>query len=362
MPLKTDRKIGVNGTDVPRADVIASYTKGPKRARLTTKMSHEDTSILVVDDAKFSSAIIAKALRSGGFNNVRFTNNPLQALRSLEKRPAQILIADWLMPSMDGIELTRRVKKLDETTDHFTYVMLLNARDDFEPIEDAFNQGVDDFMNKAHLRAQLLPRVVAAERIAERQNEAMKTNRLLRRKIRELQTTDLVDPVTGLGNRKFTLERIAAVTKQAETRGGTACLLLVGINNLQVIQDQYDQMVIDELMSGIGLKVRTMVRPLDLVTRPEANMFAILMLQKDIESCTSGAFRRVFDNLYMHSFKTSEGFIPVVVGVSICAANTMTGFPDAKGFMKFAYDGLVNSFDTGTICVQHYSRMADVTA
>jgi PleD family two-component response regulator len=48
-----------------------------------TYMSYEDIPILVVDDAKFSSAIIAKALRSGGFSNVRFTNNPLQALRSL---------------------------------------------------------------------------------------------------------------------------------------------------------------------------------------------------------------------------------------------------------------------------------------
>ena len=79
-------------------------------------MSYEDIPILVVDDAKFSSAIIAKALRSGGFSNVRFTNNPLQALRSLEKRPAQILLADWLMPSMDGLELTRRVKKADEAS------------------------------------------------------------------------------------------------------------------------------------------------------------------------------------------------------------------------------------------------------
>jgi phosphoserine phosphatase RsbU/P len=71
-----------------------------------TYMAHDDIPILVVDDAKFSSAIIAKALRGGGFQNVRFTNNPLQALRSLEKRPAQILIADWMMPSIDGLELT----------------------------------------------------------------------------------------------------------------------------------------------------------------------------------------------------------------------------------------------------------------
>jgi PleD family two-component response regulator len=141
-------------------------------------MSYEDIPILVVDDAKFSSAIIAKALRSGGFSNVRFTNNPLQALRSLEKRPAQILIADWLMPGMDGLELSRRVKKLDETNEHFTYVMLLTARDDFEALNEAFEQGVDDFLNKANLRAQLLPRVIAAQRIAARQNELLRTNKL----------------------------------------------------------------------------------------------------------------------------------------------------------------------------------------
>ena len=76
----------------------------------------------------FDKKEVRKALKSGGFQNVRFTNNPLQALRSLEKRPAQILIADWMMPSIDGLELTRRVKKLDDTAQHFTYVMLLTAR------------------------------------------------------------------------------------------------------------------------------------------------------------------------------------------------------------------------------------------
>lgn len=317
-------------------------------------MSNEDIPILVVDDAKFSSAIIAKALRSGGFSNVRFTNNPLQALRSLQKRPAQILIADWLMPSMDGLELTRRIKKLDESTEHFTYVMLLTARDDFDAMNEAFDEGVDDFLNKANLRAQLLPRVVAAQRIAARQNELLRTNRLLRKKISELQTTDLVDPVTGLGNLKFAIERVADTMKQAESRGGAACLLLVGINNLSVIQDQYDQQTVDELMSGIGAKVRQLVRPLDVVTRPEANIFAVITLQSDIENCTSQSFKRIFDNLYMQSFKTTDGYIPVVVGVSISAADAGTGFPHPKHFMRHAREGLTRSFDTGLISVQKF--------
>ena len=89
-----------------------------------------DVPIVVVDDAKFSSAIIAKLLRGGGFSNVRLTSNPLEALRSLEKHPADIVIADWLTNSMDGVELTRRIKHMDEQGQRFTYVMLMTARYD----------------------------------------------------------------------------------------------------------------------------------------------------------------------------------------------------------------------------------------
>jgi len=131
-------------------------------------------------------------------------------------------------------------------------------------------------------------------------------------------------------------------------------VLLVGLNNHDVIATQYDKIVIDELVSGISAKLRQLVRPLDVVTRPEANMFAVVMLQKDIENCTSASFRRVFDNLYMHSFKTSEGFIPVVVGVSLCAADNKTGLPEPKVFMKSAYDALGRSFATGVITVVRY--------
>lgn len=315
-------------------------------------MAREDIPILVVDDAKFSSAIIAKVLRGGGYQNVRFTNNPLQALRSLEKRPAQILIADWMMPGMDGLELARRVRKLDEAMQHFTYVMVLTARDDLEAIRQAFENGVDDFLNKGALRDQLLPRVVAAERLAYRYNELLRTNRLLRKKLREMQTTDLVDPVTGLGNLKFTLDRLGDCIRHADARGGAACLMLVGIRNHQDILAQHDQAAADELMSAIGAKLRQLVRPLDVVTRPEASTFAVITAQPSLDTCTSQSFRRVFDSLYLHSFRTAEGFIPVVVGVSISAADRNTGLPAPKALVQLGYEGLQRSFDTGLITVQ----------
>ena len=56
----------------------------------------------------------------------------------------------------------------------------------------------------------------------------------------------------------------------------------------------------------------------------------------------------------MQSFRTAQGYIPVVVGVSISAADASTGYPDAKTFTAFAYQGLSNSFETGTITVQPF--------
>ena len=317
-------------------------------------MSDLDIPILVIDDAKFSSAIIAKVLQGGGFSNVRFTNNPQEALRSMEKRPVQLVIADWLMPAMNGIELSKRIRKIDADGDHYTYLILMTSRDDSEPLSEAFSSGVDDFLNKAHIKTQLLPRVTAASKIAFRINELQKNNNHLTRKVSELRTTDLVDPVTGLGNEKFTQDRLDATLRQSAARGGTACLLLVGVNNLDVIQNQFEQHSIDEMMSGISAKIRSLVRPLDVVTRPRPDLFAVITLQNSLNNCNSKSFRRIFDNLYMHSFRTSQGYIPVVVGISITAADETTGFPNPKTHMRFALEGLERSFETGMVYVENF--------
>jgi diguanylate cyclase (GGDEF)-like protein len=326
-------------------------------------MSWEDIPILVVDDAKYSSAVITKALTDEGFSNVRCVNDGFAALDTLENRSAQILIADWVMPAMDGLELTRRVKRLDEENGHFTYVMLLTGREDFEGMLEAFDTGVDDFLNKHNLRAELQPRIIAAQRIAARQNELLRTNKLLRKKVRELSVVDLIDPVTGLGNRRFTIERLTAAMEQAESRRMAACLLLVGVDNVAALTERYGPPAVDELMSGIGSKIRTLVRPLDLVTRPEPGIFAVITLHPSIDECTSSTFQRIFDGLYLNSFKTSEAYIPVSVGISITAADAQTGFPHPRQLMRQAVHALGESFESGQIEVQRAATLNEpVTA
>lgn len=106
-------------------------------------------SILVVDDdAKFSSTMIGRTLNLADYTDMRFASSAAQALTLLEERPAAILLADWLMPEIDGLELTAQVRQHDEQPDHYTYIILLTGTKSNNALAEAFDRGVDDFTSK----------------------------------------------------------------------------------------------------------------------------------------------------------------------------------------------------------------------
>ncbi|MEJ2130304.1 MAG: response regulator [Gammaproteobacteria bacterium] len=102
-------------------------------------MLNSELSILVVDDAKFSSAIIKKTLTSEGYGDVRVAETGKEALEQMRGRTAHIVVADWMMPEMDGLTLTREIRKLDQANGHFTYVILLSAHDEADAVMRAFD-------------------------------------------------------------------------------------------------------------------------------------------------------------------------------------------------------------------------------
>ena len=129
-------------------------------------MPSSSLSILVVDDTKFSSVMIGRALGQAGYQDIRYASSGLEALEQIRQRPAQLLLADWLMPQMDGLTLTSSVRSLDEQSGNYTYVLLLTGKEGSAALAQAFEKGVDDFISKTDMNEQLVPRVRAAERIA----------------------------------------------------------------------------------------------------------------------------------------------------------------------------------------------------
>jgi len=131
-------------------------------------MNLEPKRILLAEDHYVSRHLLERNLSNWGFQ-VQAVEDGEAAVRILEgENPPAIVLIDWQMPKMDGLEVCRRIRaRVDQP---FTYVLLLTAKNHKEEIARALEAGVDEYVVKPfdpdELRARLgvARRVVALER------------------------------------------------------------------------------------------------------------------------------------------------------------------------------------------------------
>ncbi|MCC2639089.1 MAG: response regulator with domain [Moraxellaceae bacterium] len=321
-------------------------------------MPNLDTSILVVDDTKFSSAMVNRVIARAGYQDVRHAHSAATALQMLEERSARILVADWLMPEMDGLELTQRVRQLDEANNHFTYVMLLTAKEGVEALAEAFEQGVDDFVNKTHMQDQLLPRLLSAERITSLQNRLLGENQTLIEANAKLKRLSPFDGLTGLGNREYASRRLDEALKHVGSRGGAACYKLLTIANFDVLRKQYPPVILSQLLLAVARRLRQLVRPLDVVTRISPSQFAIITTQPSLEHCSGDNYRRLYEGINTKAFKTTAGFLSVKVLLTISACDNDALAPNPEALMSLAQAQVPKALDTSAIVSVRYTGAA----
>ena len=281
-------------------------------------MPNPNLSIMVVDDARFSSVLIGRALQQAGYGDIRYAGSASEALAELDRRPADVLLVDWMMPEMDGLELTAQLRQLDEYGEHYTYIILLTGSDGDSLLGEAFERGVDDFVNKASVNEQLVPRVLAAERVCGTLQRLQQEKRLLVHNITNLEQRNLVDPVTGLGNLRYLRQRLGAALRQLESRGGALCYLLISLEDVE----RHGEAFARELLHNVGRRLRQMVRPLDVLVHLDGARFAVIAMVDDLRECSPSSFRRLHDGLNIKALKTSEGFLQINAAVAMLSVDS----------------------------------------
>lgn len=312
-------------------------------------MPNPHLSILVVDDAKFSSAMIGRALSQAGYQDVRFASSASEALQQLEQRPASVLLADWLMPEIDGLELTARVRQLDETADHYTYIILLTGKEGENVLGEAFDRGIDDFISKAAMNEQLVPRVYAADRLCNTLQRLLHENRMLTQSVASLERRNLVDPLTGLGNPRYLRQKLSDSLRQIESRGGAVCYLLIGLPEATQLRSRYGERFFNELLHSAARRLQQLVRPLDVLTRLDDNHFGLITLLGDLQECSPSSFKRLHEGLNLKAFKTSEGFITLKAGISLVGIDAKALPTDSEQLILHAQKLLAESYASGRV-------------
>ena len=131
-------------------------------------MSDEQKKILIVEDEADTAYILGLLLKKNNFFS-KIAKNGQEALEILENFTPEVIIADWNMPIMNGIELCEKVKSSDKYK--LIYFIILTARSTLQDRVKGLDVGADDFLLKPIENQELLARIRTGMRIHNLQNE-----------------------------------------------------------------------------------------------------------------------------------------------------------------------------------------------
>lgn len=178
-------------------------------------------SILVVDDDPFIARLLEIELRAAGYD-VRLAHDGEQALEAARERTPELVLADVMMPNMDGFEMTRQLRRDPRTAG--CSVILLTARGLSADKLEGFSVGADDYIVKPFDTPELLARI-----------------RGVLRRAKEMRAQS---PLTGLpGN--------VRIEEEIEGRVGAArpfAVLYVDLDNFKAFNDHYGFMRGDQVI------------------------------------------------------------------------------------------------------------------
>jgi DNA-binding response OmpR family regulator len=154
--------------------------------------------ILIADDDIIARKLIAAALTRDG-HDVHAYEDGQQLWAAFEESPASMVVTDWMMPHLTGVEVCQRIRK--QKSVDYTHVILVTSLSPSEHTLEAFRAGVDDFVSKPFDGSDISERVGAAARGMLAESEAA-----LRRALELSQTAlgpehaALLEPLHALAN------------------------------------------------------------------------------------------------------------------------------------------------------------------
>ncbi len=124
--------------------------------------------ILIADDDAVCRLLLAAALQQAG-HEVASASSGEEAWQQWERAPFPIVISDWMMPGLDGLELCRRIRAAGHA--RYSYVILLTSLAGKTRYLEAMDVGVDDFITKPFDEDELAAKLRAAARVLDLQRE-----------------------------------------------------------------------------------------------------------------------------------------------------------------------------------------------
>jgi len=225
--------------------------------------------ILVVDDDPDSRRLLAISLGWAGHQIVEAEDGD-DAWQQYQRERARLVITDWMMPGLDGMELISRIRAAEG--DGYTYIILLTALREKPHVVSGLEAGADDYLTKPFDPEELTARVSIGERILKLQENLLASRR-------KMETLAMTDALTGLLNRRAIHDRALAEINRLHRGTGPAplSLIMLDIDHFKLINDRYGHEAGDEALQLVSDLLSRQLRSYDGLGRWGGEEFLMLL-------------------------------------------------------------------------------------
>ncbi len=207
--------------------------------------------LVVIDDDPMIHRLVVATLRKLDLSIDAFAGGA-EALASMRAAPPDIVLLDYDMPSMSGLEVLDAIKA--DPILRAVPVVFVTGSADSEIIAKVFERGAADYAHKPFCQAELIARVRS---ILERQSL-----------LNELTRAARIDTLTGLPNRALLLDRLARAIERSERLPWyNFALLFVDFDRFKLVNDSLGHDMGDALLREIAARLSGMLRPSDSISR-----------------------------------------------------------------------------------------------
>ncbi|MBT8484576.1 MAG: diguanylate cyclase [Phycisphaerales bacterium] len=316
--------------------------------------------ILIADDDPVALRMLEHQLTEAGYD-VLTASDGREALQMMLRDNPPMLITDWHMPELSGLELVGRCRSREEFG--WVYTIVLTSQSDDDLVVEAFEAGADDYLCKPVNQRELIARIRAGERIVDLERDiAKKTREIFRnnaelevayRKLamanEKLQHMARTDELTDLGNRRAALTAMEQKWDEIEDTWIPMAVVILDLDHFKAINDTYGHDIGDLVLSETAALLRANTRSSEEVFRMGGEEFVLFCPQANASMAAVAAERMraaVMENVFERDDVTLR------ITVSLGVAERTPEMECLDDLLKAADDALYAAKDAGRNCVR----------
>lgn len=252
----------------------------------------EEFRILIVDDSPLYRKLLEQQLFGLESCVISVARSGREAVDIIEAQHPSLIITDWLMPDLTGIELCQTLRS---TNHEYAYIIILTSNADKKDIVKGFSAGADDYLTKPFDQEELRARVRVGMRLVDLQRQIHAKNRLL-------EELALTDPLTGLPNRRAMVAWADRQLCSAARHGFSLWVVLMDLDHFKSVNDSYGHKAGDAVLTSFGEILRANTRASEISGRIGGEEFAFLVTFADEDGIRTVAerIRRQFSEHLFH--------------------------------------------------------------